>query len=73
MPKIKVGNKYLTGFNVKESKGGLYTRCINVEMMPEYSKTAHDFSAISISSKVSQLVELMRFEDIKKESIVIEW
>jgi hypothetical protein len=73
MPKIKVGNKYLTGFKVNERKGGIYTRCSNVKMLPEFSKSEYYFSVISISGKVSQLLELMRFDDIKKESIVIEW
>ena len=73
MPKIRVGNKYLAGFETEPSNGGLISNNGTHKVTPIYANTKIELSSLSVSNKISCLIELMRFEDIKKENITIEW
>ena len=71
--KIKIGNKYFSGFHEKESNGeniGPGNKLIPGQVITNEKGVA--LSTRSIQSKIGAIVEQMSFRDIPRENIMIE-
>jgi len=70
---IKVGDNYFKEFkSIKRGSGSQhFTTHEILEVM--LTKTPNEISTLSCANVIKELIELMRFGDIKKEKIEVVW